>query len=181
VIVAADRLGRPFRFHLGTRRLLEDLKYLIELRVPLEIEAAALAAVRRTKKDLADMQTALDGMAHAVQEGSDGVDADVEFHRRIAIATGNPHFIAFTDFLGPFIRRGIRMSRMNTAEVPNRPFKVQGEHDRIFEAILSKKPKEAAEAASVHVRNTVKRLGTLAPDIIRRAMTENVLHEEEGP
>jgi GntR family transcriptional repressor for pyruvate dehydrogenase complex len=181
VIVAEDQRGRPFRFDLGTGRLLEDSKYLLELRVPLEIEAAAIAAARRNEQDLVAMQAALDGMAAAVRDGTDGVDADVEFHRTITIATHNPHFFAFVNFMEPYIKKGIRLSRLNTALVPSLGLKVQAEHDRIFQAILRRQPKEAAKAASIHVRNTVKRLSTLTPDLVEReSLADAPLRGEPG-
>jgi GntR family transcriptional regulator, transcriptional repressor for pyruvate dehydrogenase complex len=167
-IVAKNDSSRPLRISLNNTKIADDLLHLVELRVPFEIEAASLAAARRTQSDLARMRRALLGMDEAIGAGEDGVAADVEFHRAIVAATGNPHFVSFMNFIEPLVCRAITVSRMNTALVPGGSAKVQAEHSRIYESIKNKDPKGGAAAASIHVRNTAKRLATLIPTIARK-------------
>lgn len=66
---------------------------MLELRLSLESEAAALAATRRTPQQLAAMESALhdyDGQ-HGPGEGT--AEADFRFHELIAQATGNEYFV----------------------------------------------------------------------------------------
>ena len=71
---------------------LRDVIAVLELRIGVETEAAALAAQRRTDANLATMRQALNAVAQAVDEGRDAVAADFQFHLEIARATQNSHF-----------------------------------------------------------------------------------------
>src|SRR5262249_26492300 len=57
-----------------------DVMALLELRIAVESEAAALAARRRTGAQLEAMATALGQFAAALERGSDTVAADWRFH-----------------------------------------------------------------------------------------------------
>jgi DNA-binding FadR family transcriptional regulator len=63
---------------------------ITELRRALESEVAELAAQRRDEEDLRRIREAVDTLAEAVRQGSDGVKEDVAFHHAIAQAARNP-------------------------------------------------------------------------------------------
>ena len=73
---------------LGEQRTID----LVEARQKIEVDIAELAAQRRTEEDLADLARIL---ARMEQESRDGaqtaafVDADVEFHLRLAETARN--------------------------------------------------------------------------------------------
>jgi GntR family transcriptional repressor for pyruvate dehydrogenase complex len=75
---------------LGT---LQDVIAVLELRIAVETECAALAAVRRSPENLATLRNALEAFLQAVAEGRDAVGPDFQFHLEIARATQNQHFV----------------------------------------------------------------------------------------
>src|SRR5512142_850045 len=83
--------------HLAT---LQDVIAVLELRIGMETESAALAATRRKPEHLAAMRSALAALASAIGHGRDGAGPDFQFHLEIARATGNPHFAELMATLG---------------------------------------------------------------------------------
>ena len=83
--------------HMGTLR---EVIALLEFRISVETEAAALAAVRRGHDNLAELQSALLAFNSAIEEGRDAVAADHQFHQEIARATQNHHFTDLMNSLG---------------------------------------------------------------------------------
>ena len=79
---------------------LRDVIAVLELRIGIETEAAALAAQRRSGANLAAMREALDAFARAVAAGRDAVGPDFRFHLEIARATQNPHFAELMNYAG---------------------------------------------------------------------------------
>ncbi len=158
VYVLAENPQRPFRLDTNLSETSEEILQVVELRMAFDIEAASLAARRRTPQQLQQLRAALDQMAAAVDEGSNGADADVAFHRAVAEATGNPHYVALMNYLIQFLRKGVRISRERTLRRPGLSEKVQLEHEAIFRAIQARDPESAAAAARRHVRGTMRRL-----------------------
>lgn len=72
----------------------ESVERLFEFRRTLEIESAALAALRRTDGQLAEIVAASQATSVAVESGEldDFGSADNAFHGAIARASGNPYF-----------------------------------------------------------------------------------------
>lgn len=69
-----------------------DLRHVLEVRHAIETQAAALAAVRRTSRDLRALDRALADRTRAVTAGDADafVDADARFHLGIVTAAHNP-------------------------------------------------------------------------------------------
>src|SRR5688572_961934 len=93
------------------RQSLESVLAIVELRKGIEAEASALAAERRTRKELAAIEKALARIAAISQQHGDSVRADMQFHRAIAEAAHNPYYIAVLDYLNQFVMTAIRVSR----------------------------------------------------------------------
>lgn len=158
VYVLADNPQQPFRLDPALSSAGNEILQIAELRMAFDVEAASLAARRRTPEQLQRLRGALDEMAKAVREGINGADADVAFHRVIAEATNNPHYAAFMNYLIQFLQRGVQVSRDRTLTRPGLGDKVQLEHEDIFKAIQARDPEAAAAAARRHVRGTMRRL-----------------------
>lgn len=158
VYVLAENPQRPFRLAPNLSDSSDEILQVVELRMAFDIEAASLAARRRTPAQLQQLRIALDRMAAAVRDGANGAEADVGFHRAIAEATGNPHYAALMNYLIQFLRKGVRISRERTLKRPGLGEKVQLEHEAIFRAIQARDPDAAAAAARRHVRGTMRRL-----------------------
>lgn len=133
---------------------------IVELRRGVEIEAAALAAERRTATDLIDIRASLDAMAEAIATGDVtlGVEADLGFHRAIARATRNDNYILFFDFMAVLLRKNIEVSRRRSSKVSGRGAQAQKEHAKVFAAIEKGDPDMARQFARIHIVNTEARL-----------------------
>lgn len=159
VFVASNVRGFTFNIEQSLAASQEILD-IVELRMAFEAEAAALAAVRRTDEQLEEMSRALAEMAEAISAGAvqTGVDADVRFHRAICIATGNPQYLAFLEFLSKVLHKSISVARSNSARKDEIRLHAQREHERIFAAISNRDPDAARHASRIHISNTAKRL-----------------------
>jgi GntR family transcriptional repressor for pyruvate dehydrogenase complex len=137
VFVADHEANRAFRIVSDELRSLVEVQNVLQLRLAVEIEAAGIAAERRSPADLAEMQHWLAAIDASIAAGGNAVEADFAFHRAISAATGNPYFERFMHFLGPVIipRQSIR-SKEETPE-QRRAYleQVQMEHRRIYQAI----------------------------------------------
>lgn len=98
--VLARPAAQDFTHSLGTVRDPQDRLHLLELRRGIEVEAAALAAARRTPAALAAVDAALRRTAAVRGGASDAVEADFAFHRAIAAATANRFYLDLLDTLG---------------------------------------------------------------------------------
>ncbi|MFF4772919.1 FadR/GntR family transcriptional regulator [Microtetraspora fusca] len=79
-----------------------------EVRMMVEVQAARLAAVRRTDADVAALAAALDAR-RAAGSGDDAafVDADIAVHAAVVAAAGNPVLVdLFAEFV-PALRQGL--------------------------------------------------------------------------
>lgn len=91
-----DVLGWIFEFDPDEKMLAN----LFELRRIVEPEAAALAAARRTDKDLRAMGDALKGMSRYTLASKAGRAADQEFHAALLRSTGNAFVESLTASVG---------------------------------------------------------------------------------
>lgn len=158
--VAAPGEAQNFRIppeHLATLR---DVIAVLDLRIALEAEAAALAAGRHRPANLRVMRRALAGFARAAADGTDAVGADLELHMEIARATQNAHFVDLMTYLGTML---IPRTRVNTARLAgeNRRdylHRVHAEHQSIVDAIANRDPEAARAAMRTHLSNSRERL-----------------------
>jgi len=158
VFVSGDGSGSSFRIDDPNLDDQGELAHIIELLVAIEGAATGLAAARRSKQDLEAIKKALDAMAAAIDEGRNGVDEDMSFHRTIVEATRNPFFITLISFLESRVRNLIRVARTNTARYEGLANRVQVEHEAIYQAIVARDPDAAKAAAERHLRNAGVRL-----------------------
>jgi GntR family transcriptional repressor for pyruvate dehydrogenase complex len=134
----------------------------------LEVEAAGLAASHRLAEHLAEMTRALAEMQGASDDMqiSRLVTADLSFHRAICIASTNPHFVAFFNFLEPHLKYAITQTRIRSSKRPQRLDDAQREHEMMYVAIERQNPEAARAAARQHVSNTMDRLATAADIVV---------------
>ena len=142
---------------LGTLR---EVIALLEFRISIETEAAALAALRRDSSNLQVMQQAMTEFAAAINEGRDAVRADFLFHQEIAHATQNKHFQELMQSLGTgAIPRG-RLENAMPVEPARIAYlrRVHQEHESIFNAISAQDVDSARAAMRTHLSNSRERL-----------------------
>jgi DNA-binding FadR family transcriptional regulator len=141
-----------------TQQSIQSLLNLIEVREGIEAETAALAAVRRTPAQLADIEHALRRIEEAAAAGLDGVEEDAKLHQCIAVATGNPTWVRFVEMFAEPIRSAVKVTRANEAGREDLMRRVQEEHERIVSAIAARDPDAARAAARAHMEQAARRV-----------------------
>ena len=137
---------------------LRDVIAVLELRIGVETEAAALAAQRRTDANIAAMRVALDAVTKAVDEGRDAVASDFQFHLEIARATQNSHFAELMGTLGSMIIPRARLDAGDSqSDLRQYLRRVNGEHESIYDAIVGQDPDGARAAMRTHLANSRER------------------------
>lgn len=137
---------------------------VMELRLGLESEVAALAAERRTVAQNADIQRALLAIDQAVAAGGNGVDEDVYFHNAIANATGNPLYSSLLAFLRQFLREAVTLGRMSEPGFGDIKLQLREEHCAVAEAINCQDVEGARQSARHHITNVASRIRGTAVD-----------------
>ena len=130
---------------------------LFELRSILESEAAGLAAARRGRKHLAAIKVALERLYDS-QGTPQSVDADLEFHRTIALASNNVYVAVFVNFISEHVRASIAQAN-ERVDVASRERINKEEHAAIYEAIKTKDTERARESMRRHIGKAMARLG----------------------
>ena len=148
-----------FRISPEQYETLQDVVAVLELRIGLETEAAALAAMRRTEANLTAMRKALDVLAVALEQGDDAVAADFQFHQEVARATQNDHFADLMTTLGSRIipRARLEPAQVMTDERREYLRRVNGEHESIYDAIAAQDAEGARAAMRTHLANSRER------------------------
>jgi DNA-binding FadR family transcriptional regulator len=154
----ADPALRPIRLDPAQDMDRHAFAHLYQLRVPLEIEAASLAAQHSSATDLARIQAALARFDAPEVSVDSSVAADLEFHAALAAATGNPYFMQFLSAISDRIAHVILAAR---AGIPLDKLHAQtrSEHGAISEAIAAKDPAAARAAMRAHLVGGARRVG----------------------
>lgn len=149
----------PFRVAPEQLATLQDVIAVLELRIAIETEAAALAAQRRDAAQLARMREALDAFAVAVDEGRDAIGPDFQFHQEIARATGNVRFVDLMSALGTgaIPRARLRSAVERSDEQKAYLQRVNVEHESILDAIAAGDAEAARAAMRTHLANSRER------------------------
>lgn len=132
---------------------LDSVLDILELRMAVESEAAAIASERATAAQIKAIGEAHRIFSRAISGGDRAIKEDFAFHEAIAAATQNSRFVEFLDFLGRLIipRQSIR-SLDGTAESQRQYLaRIEREHEAIFQAIGAHSPKKAREAMRGHL------------------------------
>lgn len=153
--------GDASSFRIDTSQLaaLKDVISVLELRIGVETESAALAASRRTPANLTALRTALDAFAAAVAQSRDPVGPDYQFHLEIARATQNPHYADLMATLGGTMIPRARLEA-TTPVTPERLEylrRVNVEHESILSAIERQDTEGARAAMRTHLTNSKER------------------------
>ncbi len=157
--VVGPATSAPFRIAPEQLATLHEVIAMLELRIGLETEAAALAAQRRSEDNLRRMRRALDDFGAAVQAGRDAVAADFRFHLEIARATQNPHFAELTATLGASMIPRARLDAPVPLTEERREYlrRVNAEHESLLDAIAMQDGEAARAAMRTHLANSKAR------------------------
>ena len=141
-------------------RTQHDVLAMVDFRIGVECEAAALAAARATPEATADIDNALAQFGAAGNEGA--VEADFAFHRAVAAGTRNRFYVDLLDSLGPMM---IMLPRTQLGEAysmtdANHVDRVIREHEQVAAAVRAGDAATARAAMRVHLGNTRRRLAS---------------------
>jgi DNA-binding FadR family transcriptional regulator len=139
---------------LGGPHGVEILSEYLECRQLLEVEGAALAAVRRNEENLQGLRAAFARMEDSVKlpasaEAEERFHrADLDFHEALAAGTGNP---ALGELVRT-IREALLVARYPLARPQYRTQRALPEHRRILKAIEGGDPDAARAAMKAHLK-----------------------------
>lgn len=160
----ADPTAGPFRIAAPKAARLADILEVMELRLAVEVEAAALAAERGSRRQIGAIRNAWRAIDDALRRGEGAVAEDFAFHRAIAEATGNRQFPRFLAFLGSHVipRQSVRLSVDTPAERRAYLERIQHEHARIMNGISNQDSGQARRAMHEHLTRSLERYRKLA-------------------
>jgi GntR family transcriptional repressor for pyruvate dehydrogenase complex len=130
-----------------------SLAQLMEIRTPIEVEVARLAAERREEKHIDRMEESFQIMNNDSNSVEEYANADEFFHKALIDATGNALFgIMIRSIMG-----NLHISR----QLAIRHFGIEvvvQEHGAIFEAVKNRHPSMAATKMKEHMAGVLKRI-----------------------
>jgi GntR family transcriptional regulator, transcriptional repressor for pyruvate dehydrogenase complex len=132
---------------------------VLELRLSVEVEAAALAAERRGDAALCEVREAQADFDAAMRAGDTGSRADFMFHRAIAAATGNRRFVQFLEGLETvLIPRKVLGAKIKPRDRGPAYLEMIGrEHAAIADAIAARDVEAARAAMRLHLEGSRNR------------------------
>ncbi|WP_319528804.1 FadR/GntR family transcriptional regulator [uncultured Cohaesibacter sp.] len=123
-----------------------------EPRIVLEVEAARLAATRRSRSQVEEIRETIEALDKAITAGELGQEQDIAFHDAIARASGNNYFVELLSDLRAPVKEtmyiGLELAREGA---PTRRMRIIEEHTRICDAIDTKDSDAAAGYMKYHV------------------------------
>jgi DNA-binding FadR family transcriptional regulator len=155
-----DEGVRSFRISEENLSVVEEVLEALELRIAIESEAAALAARRGTPADLQRIAEACEAMDRAIGAGESTIDLDIAFHRAIAQATGNRHFLGLFNYLGEVLvpRARVPTHQYDATTLQDYLRRISGEHHQIVDAIAAGDSDAARAALRMHLGGSRDRL-----------------------
>ncbi|WP_121117011.1 FadR/GntR family transcriptional regulator [Croceibacterium ferulae] len=98
------------RWLLDRKFSVQLLRQFNQLRIAIEPEAAALAALHHTPMELEAIREGLHRMERADAGDGDALDADIAFHVAVLRASGNPFYAQFQQMVATALRTSIRFT-----------------------------------------------------------------------
>jgi len=151
----------------GVRRTLGDLH---DLRMLLEPEIAARAALMATSEQLEVMRLAVERMAELEGDSDAYLEVDVDFHSELAAATGNVVLAFVLDSVRELLRVSRRVTNLN-GKIPE----ATTAHRRIYEAVVAREPETARQAMGAHLLTVTEFWAPSSSD----ASIEAVIHHDD--
>lgn len=157
--VLANLENNTFRITPDQLGTLRDVIDLLEFRISVETEAAALAAMRRTDDNLQACRLALTAFSDTIEAGRDAVAADFQFHLEVARATHNHHFTDLISSLGAGVIPRGRLNNPQPIAQERLAYlrRVNLEHESIYTAIEAQDADAARAAMRTHLVNSRER------------------------
>ena len=129
-VCAADR----FKANLEQKYQDISLSHITEARNCIEVTIAHLAAKRRTKQDIQNMQEKLYNRKALTTDVKENTKADLDFHIAVAHACHNPILIDMYDSISCYLENQIASRTKEGTESGNEMDKL---HEQLFAAVQS--------------------------------------------
>jgi DNA-binding FadR family transcriptional regulator len=140
--ILLDTVGFVLDFHRD-----DSVLHLLEVRRIMEPAATALATQRMSDEEIAELGRLLEPLRPET-ELTELIEADLEFHRRIAFGSGNPVLASLlASMSAPTLRARVWRGLTQEGAVA----RTQQQHQAIYAAIASRRPEVAHAWATTHV------------------------------
>lgn len=152
----------PGGFSVGAAQVRShrDVVDMIDFRLGIEVEAAGLAAERRTPHQLKAIERALAEFKRLGEDPTGGVEADYQFHLKVAAASRNRFIEELLLSLGPMMIMlpRTRLHAAYTVSDATHLARVTLEHENVHLAIARGDAPAARAAMRLHLSNSRARL-----------------------
>ena len=155
----AEKRAPAFAVAADEMDSLSDVLSLLELRMGIESEAAALAAARRNPSDLAEIDAKVEAMDAAIKSGGGGASEDAAFHSAVLSAAHNPYFSRIFETFGGLLipRSRIRLDGLPAKDRSRYLSMIQREH-RVIRGAIKRREADAARTATYgHLKSSYNR------------------------
>ena len=132
---------------------------MLEVRLMLECQGAALAAQRATEADVGAIAAAIDGMRADGLTIADNIDLDLAFHLRLHEASRNAILVALVHAIRGLLRETIAATYERDLRTEPR----LEEHGRVLAAVAARDAAAAHDAMAAHLHSSVQRPVFRAP------------------
>ena len=148
-----SRANNPLAIAMGAPE--SSLQDLLEVRMGLECNAAALAAQRADEEDIRVLEDCVKQIQEEVLLGRPGSEADASFHMAIAYATKNPAQVHLMKNFYYFLLKGIEESYLHLYEESTQIETIREHHTKIVDAIKNHDPEKAFNAMKRHISHVM--------------------------
>lgn len=137
-----------------------SLPQLLEARLLIEPEAARLAAERAGDAEVKSLAVTLDARAERAAAGPTGRGFDLEFHRELAAAAGNPvHALVIAALMELEMHVVAPPAVLAAAD----DAAIDAGHREVLDAVAARQPERARAAMDAHIRDVERRFADATP------------------
>ncbi len=130
-----------------------DLESITEFRIGMEGEAAYMAALRAEDEDIEALRSACEKGKASLEDNDQFAKHDMEFHRMVANASGNPLFIKMTEMLETMYTVWLMGFLRNHGKERSNNY-----HYAIYCAIAERDPNEAKRQMEAHLKDVLEKV-----------------------
>lgn len=162
-VFVADQLPNTLlSLSMDERRSIPRTIELLEFRTGVEVEAAGLAALRRTNAQEYDIMMKSRIMQQNINEEDSTYKADFDFHMAIAKASNNAFFVDTLSQFGPTAIPRANLPNLTESRTQSYLKSIQDAHELIATAISEQNPDAARTAMRAHLEKSQARYRALA-------------------
>ncbi|WP_191567277.1 FadR/GntR family transcriptional regulator [Metabacillus idriensis] len=136
----------------------ENLLYWLEFRRAIEVEAAGLAAERRSEEDIQELERIQKKLEEEINQGEIASELDYQFHFAITKAACNPIFTEAITANAHLLQQQFFEDIRQTVEIHSRRELIISEHRKIIESIKGKRVGEARQSMLKHINNAERKM-----------------------